>query len=299
MYKYYIKLVILILWAIHLTGIMTDFAQSLACYGQQQSTGIPMLGIIPRHLNHFGDFIPTREDLHQSIYLLFRNIFEFLYRHSLNGPFYGVQFGDSPELRRAFSERFGMDDLAAYLRARFYCFLLVNEYVMAQPNGPVFEMRRITFQEYLQIDMNERIALCAKFAMSNFFRSSLARQHEFVEEFVVIMETHRDAWDEPQLPQGQVTNLSVYLMYAEVRHNLLRMFPCNRESSDSIIEIERQFDYFLYCYHHYFRLGRRALPWHYDLRFHPRRPDAGDDEPEPIIPALPLFPQIDGHGGDI
>ena len=109
MSKYYIKLVTWNLWAIHLLEIMEDFAQSPACYGQQQSTGIPMLGMILRHLNHFGDFIPNREDLHQSIYLFFSNIFEFLYRHTLNG----VIFEDSPELRRNFfftkiwNERFG------------------------------------------------------------------------------------------------------------------------------------------------------------------------------------------------
>ena len=118
-----------------------------------------------------------------------------------------------------------MNDLAAYLRIRVYCSLLVNEYVVAQPNGPPFSMVNISLQEYLQLDMNQRIALCNRFAMRRFFPKTREIQDEFVEEFVVIMEAKRDAWDVPQLPQGQDNNLSLYLMFAGARHLLLQMFP--------------------------------------------------------------------------
>ena len=284
--------------------IMTDFARSLACYGQQQSTGIPMLGTIRRYINGFGDFIPNRQDLHQSIYLLFSAILRFLYDDDDELNY--VMNDDSLEFRRNFLVRRGRDSLKACLRARNYLFYLIEEY--AQEHGPIFFL-----QEYQQLDIEQKHTVCVQYVFFQFWKrsrerqnefveKSRERQNEFVEKIVLFMEAKHDDWDVPQPLEDQRTRLSFYLMFANERKRALYDYPIIRFwVGRPVEEIERRIDYFLYCYHHYFRLGRRALPWHYDIPFHPRRPHAGDDDEfgPRVRPQRPVPPQIDGHGGDI
>ena len=120
--------------------------------------------------------------------------------------------------RNIWNGRFG-----SIFESRFYCFLLVNEYVGAAGQPTILNGEN-NIEEYLQLDINQRIELCVKYAFLNFYRATREEFDEFVEEIVVIMESHHDAWDEPQLPTFKLP-IYRFILFAEVRHDLCQCFP--------------------------------------------------------------------------
>lgn len=264
---------------------------TVTCYGQQLSTGVPMAHLVfENDINlHYNDEIPNRATFSQVIFHLLEAIVAFRDSHRINGT---LVYENTGPKRKSIRDTFGVNVLRAFCRSSSYVYSLLNDYCRVQ-----------YVQHYEEHNEYKQQFYCVRVLFEDYMGRPRAQRTAFADSIVDIMETRGDDWGVPLPPHflghSLGTRLQYYLKTEFLRNRSLNWNPMVHDAPSDIQQIEWWFDMFLYCYHHVFKLGREALPGHYDIPFYPdEKPGTGDDQPGLIIPAPPAPPQIDGHGGD-